>query len=207
MGSYRNGRLVARSVMPPEAWAQIDEYGIFDEPVQVVLVARAAPPGVQCQLYAMVPLPEEEDDEPEEPWAASVPGLVVRGFAGGVGGGGGGGQRAAGRADSAGPHRPLRAGPGAPREPAAGGGGSAAEDHRREDVGGGGPGAGGSAGPVSGGGARARTPSRWCGTSRSVPAGRPASPASRTPPPPVAVAAALAPHSAARFSRPRSPPG
>jgi hypothetical protein len=74
MGSYRNGRLVARSVMPPEAWEQIDEYGIFDEPVQVVLVARAAPPGVQCQLYAMVPLPEEEDDEPEEPWATSVPG-------------------------------------------------------------------------------------------------------------------------------------
>jgi hypothetical protein len=74
MGSFRNGRLVARSVMPPEAWEQIDGYGIFDEPVQVVLVARAAPPGVQCQLYAMVPLPEEEDDEPEEPWAASVPG-------------------------------------------------------------------------------------------------------------------------------------
>jgi hypothetical protein len=74
MGSYRNGRLVARSVMPPEAWEQIDEYGIFDDPVQVVLVARAAPPGVQCQLYAMVPLPEEEEDEPEEPWAASVPG-------------------------------------------------------------------------------------------------------------------------------------
>ena len=74
MGSFRNGRLVARSVMPPEAWEQIDGYGIFDEPVQVVLVARAAPPGIQCQLYAMVPLPEEEDDEPEEPWAASVPG-------------------------------------------------------------------------------------------------------------------------------------
>jgi hypothetical protein len=75
MGSFRNGRLVARSVMPPEAWAQIDEYGIFDEPVQVVLVARAGPPGVQCQLYAMVPLPDEEDDEPDEPWAASVPGF------------------------------------------------------------------------------------------------------------------------------------
>jgi hypothetical protein len=29
---------------------------------------------VQCQLYAMVPLPDEEDEEPEEPWAASVPG-------------------------------------------------------------------------------------------------------------------------------------
>ena len=38
-------------------------------------MARAAPPGLQCQLYAMVPLPEEEEgDESEEPWAASVPG-------------------------------------------------------------------------------------------------------------------------------------
>ena len=75
MGSFRNGRLIARSVMPPEAWTQIVEFGIFDDPVQVVLVARAAPPGLQCQLYAMVPLPEEEDaEEGEEPWAASVPG-------------------------------------------------------------------------------------------------------------------------------------
>jgi hypothetical protein len=60
--------------MPPEAWEQINRYGIFAQPVQVVLVARAAPPGLQCQLYAMVPLPDDEDDEPEEPWAASVPG-------------------------------------------------------------------------------------------------------------------------------------
>jgi hypothetical protein len=74
MGSFRNGRLIARAVMPPEAWAQIHEYHIFDEPVQVVLVARTAPPGLQCQLYAMVPLPEIEDDEADEPWAASVPG-------------------------------------------------------------------------------------------------------------------------------------
>lgn len=74
MGCYRNGRLVARSVMPPEAWTQIQEFGIFEEPVQVVLVARAAPPGLQCQLYAMVPLPEEDEEEDEEPWAASVPG-------------------------------------------------------------------------------------------------------------------------------------
>jgi hypothetical protein len=73
MGSYRNGRLVARAVLPPEAWGQITEYGIFDEPVQIVLVARAAPPGLQCQLYAMVPLPDDEDDH-DEPWSASVPG-------------------------------------------------------------------------------------------------------------------------------------
>src|SRR3954464_7259063 len=74
MGTYRNGRLVARAVMSPEAWAQIIHPRLFYGPLQVVLVARAAPPGLQCQLYAMVPLPEEEDDEPEEPWAASVPG-------------------------------------------------------------------------------------------------------------------------------------
>jgi hypothetical protein len=74
MGTYRNGRLVARSVMTPEAWAQIEEHRFFDEPLQVVLVARVAPPGLQCQLFAMVPLPEEEGDDSEEPWAASLPG-------------------------------------------------------------------------------------------------------------------------------------
>jgi hypothetical protein len=73
MGSYRNGRLVARAVLPPEAWGQIHDYGIFDEPVQVVLVARTAPPGLQCQLYAMVPLPDDDEEE-DEPWSASVPG-------------------------------------------------------------------------------------------------------------------------------------
>jgi len=76
MGTYRNGRLVARSVMSPEAWAQIEEHGFFDDPLQVVLVARLAPPGLQCQLFAMVPLPddiEEEGDDSEEPWSASVP--------------------------------------------------------------------------------------------------------------------------------------
>lgn len=73
MGTYRNGRLVARSVLSPEAWAQIEEHGFFDQPLQVVLVARLAPPGLQCQLFAMVPLPDEESDEPDEPWAASVP--------------------------------------------------------------------------------------------------------------------------------------
>jgi hypothetical protein len=73
MGTYRNGRLVARAVLSPEAWAQIQEHGFFDDPLQVVLVARLAPPGLQCQLFAMVPLPEDELDESEEPWAASVP--------------------------------------------------------------------------------------------------------------------------------------
>jgi hypothetical protein len=74
MGTYRNGRLVARSVLSPEAWAQIQELRFFEQPLQVVLVARVAPPGLQCQLFAMVPIHEEEDTESaEEPWAASVP--------------------------------------------------------------------------------------------------------------------------------------
>lgn len=75
MGSYRNGRLIARAVMPPEAWTQIREFGIFDTAVQIVLVARPGPPGLQCQLYAMVPLPDDGvEDADEEPWSASVPG-------------------------------------------------------------------------------------------------------------------------------------
>ena len=80
MGTYRGDRLIARCVLPPAAWAQIEEYGLFDEPVPVVLVARESPPGLQCQLFAMVPVPDlddeelDEDDEGEEPWAASVPG-------------------------------------------------------------------------------------------------------------------------------------
>jgi hypothetical protein len=73
MGTYRKGRLVARAVMTPEAWEQIQEHGFFDEPLQVVLVARVAPPGLQCQLFAMVPLPEDESEEPDEPWSSSVP--------------------------------------------------------------------------------------------------------------------------------------
>lgn len=73
MGTYRGGKLVARSVVPPEAWDQIQELHIFDEPVQVVLVARAAPPGLQCQLYAMVELEQGEEEGSDEPWASSVP--------------------------------------------------------------------------------------------------------------------------------------
>lgn len=79
MGSFIGDRLIARCVMPPEAWAQLQEHQVFEEPVPVVLVAREAPPGLQCQLYAMIVLPvdaeiDEDEEEDEEPWAASVPG-------------------------------------------------------------------------------------------------------------------------------------
>lgn len=79
MATYRNGRLVARCAVPPEAWDQVHVHRLFEQPVPVVLVAREAPPGLQCQLFAMVTLPPElqlelEGDEEREPWAASVPG-------------------------------------------------------------------------------------------------------------------------------------
>src|SRR5918998_871059 len=60
-------------VPTPAAIAATEEHGFFDEPLQVVLVARLAPPGLQCQLFAMVPLAQDERDEADEPWAASVP--------------------------------------------------------------------------------------------------------------------------------------
>ena len=77
MATYRNGRLVARCALPPEAWDQVHTHHLFDQPVSVVLVAREAPPGLQCKLFAMVTLPPELQLELEgepEPWAASVPG-------------------------------------------------------------------------------------------------------------------------------------
>jgi hypothetical protein len=73
MATYRNDRLVARSVISPEAWAQIAEHGFFDQPLQGGLVARVAPPGLQCQLFAIVPKPDEDPADAAEPWAASVP--------------------------------------------------------------------------------------------------------------------------------------
>lgn len=85
MGTYRNEHLIARCVVSPVMWAQVNEHGLFADPVQIVLVAREQTPGVQCQLFALLTLPDalmeseegdedEEDDEEDAPWAASVPG-------------------------------------------------------------------------------------------------------------------------------------
>ncbi len=78
MGTFRGDQLIARCVLSPEAWDEIEEAGVFEEPVPVVLVAQEAPPGLQCRLFAMIPLTDltdEDDEEGEEaePWAASVP--------------------------------------------------------------------------------------------------------------------------------------
>jgi hypothetical protein len=90
MGSFLGERLIARSVLPPETWDAVREQDLFSDPVPIVLVAREAPPGLQCQLFALLALEEEEevedeeeDDEDEsEPWAASVPGAGYEAAAG-----------------------------------------------------------------------------------------------------------------------------
>lgn len=77
LGTFLDSKLVARCVVPPGAAAYFEKHGVFGEPRQLVLAAREEEPGLQCELYAIVPLPPEpmldEDDEDNEPWAASVP--------------------------------------------------------------------------------------------------------------------------------------
>ena len=77
MGTFLDGSLVARCAVPPGASEYFDRFGVFAQPRQLVLAAREEDPGLRCELYAIVPMPatppESEEDEPDEPWAASVP--------------------------------------------------------------------------------------------------------------------------------------
>jgi len=78
LGTFIDERLVARCVVPPELHERLEAHSVFGAPVRLVLSARQAPPGLQCQLFALTPLPpgvlRDSDDEDEaEPWSASVP--------------------------------------------------------------------------------------------------------------------------------------
>lgn len=77
LGTFLDGMLVARCAVPPGAAAFFAEQGLFDAPRQLVLAAREEEPGLRCELYALVPVPtrelRDEEDDPAEPWAASVP--------------------------------------------------------------------------------------------------------------------------------------
>lgn len=77
LGTFLDGNLVARCAVPPGAADYFDRFHVFGEPRQLVLAAREEEPGLRCELYAIVPMPSTplatEDEEPEEPWAASVP--------------------------------------------------------------------------------------------------------------------------------------
>lgn len=76
LGTFLDGNLVARCVVPPEAIEYFAVHGIFGAPRQLVLAAREEDPGLRCELYALVPMPaeplEEDGDGEAEPWAESV---------------------------------------------------------------------------------------------------------------------------------------
>ena len=80
IGSFLGPKLVARCVVPPDAAAFLLERGLFSQPVRLALAAREEPPGLQCQLFALVDLPSDffagEESEAESPWSESVPGAA-----------------------------------------------------------------------------------------------------------------------------------
>jgi hypothetical protein len=74
MGSFFQGRLIARSAVPPETLDEIRDRHVFESPVRIALAAVEREPGLQCRLFALLPAEQlEGNEEPEEPWAASVP--------------------------------------------------------------------------------------------------------------------------------------
>lgn len=74
LAAYIDGRMVARSAMPPEAISRLVELRLFDEPVPLGLFAYEEAPGLQCRLFALVPRSLlEADVHNAEPWKESVP--------------------------------------------------------------------------------------------------------------------------------------
>ncbi len=74
LAAYIDGRLVARSAMPPEAIARLVGLHLFDVPVRLGLFAYEEAPGLQCRLFALVPRTAiEADAHASEPWKASMP--------------------------------------------------------------------------------------------------------------------------------------
>ena len=74
LAAYIDGRMVARSAMPPEAIERLVDLKLFEEPVALGLFAYEEAPGLQCRLFALVPRAAlEADAHAAEPWKASVP--------------------------------------------------------------------------------------------------------------------------------------
>jgi hypothetical protein len=76
LASFLGERLIARCAVPDEAAQTIEAKGFFLHPVRLALVAREESPGLQCRLFAIADVvdQESENDNEEEPWASSVPG-------------------------------------------------------------------------------------------------------------------------------------
>jgi hypothetical protein len=74
MGTYFRKRLIARSIVPPEALSELETQDVFSAPVRLGLAAVEEDPGLQCRLYALLPASQfQEEEESREPWMASVP--------------------------------------------------------------------------------------------------------------------------------------
>lgn len=74
LAAYIDGRMVARSAMPPEAIERLVDLKLFEEPVALGLFAYEEAPGLQCRLFALVPRASlEAHAHASEPWKASVP--------------------------------------------------------------------------------------------------------------------------------------
>ncbi|MEI6740582.1 MAG: hypothetical protein WCK74_09755 [Gemmatimonadaceae bacterium] len=72
--AHIDGRMVARSAMPPEAIERLIALRLFEEPVRLGLFAFEEAPGLQCRLFALVPSEAiEAQAHADEPWKASVP--------------------------------------------------------------------------------------------------------------------------------------
>ncbi len=95
LGTFYQGRLIARCVVPPDTISVLHDTELFTDPVHLGLLGFEESPGVQCRLLAFVEadlLPEgdeEQDEDGEEPWRASVPSpSFERGYSGQPEGGG-----------------------------------------------------------------------------------------------------------------------
>lgn len=77
LGTTLRGKLIARCVVSPDMWDLLDRTAMLRGPVPLALSATEEPPGLQCRLFAVTRLPAEledgDEEEAEEPWAASVP--------------------------------------------------------------------------------------------------------------------------------------
>jgi hypothetical protein len=77
LGYYHDGHLVARGIVSPDAVEAI--HGLLAKPVSLALAAAEDDHGnIDARVCVVLPIdPEllqsEQDDEPEEPWKASLP--------------------------------------------------------------------------------------------------------------------------------------
>ena len=67
---------IARSAVPHDMLSDLKAHDAFADPIRLALAAVEEEPGLQCRLFALLPaeyFQEPKSEEPEEPWAASVP--------------------------------------------------------------------------------------------------------------------------------------